>query len=65
MPDYTDNYIIATIHDFKTHISKYIKMLEKEHYRAVIVKRRYETVGIFIPYEPRKREEEHGIEPYS
>ncbi len=65
MPDYSEKYITTTIHDFKTNLSKYIRMLEAEHYRAVVVKRRYKIVGIFIPYEARKREEESGIEPYS
>ena len=48
MPIYTDGQIIATIHDFKTNISKYIRMLQKGDYRAVVVRRYNETVGVFI-----------------
>lgn len=58
-------YLHTTIHDFKTHISKYISQLEREHYRAVVVYRRNKKVGVFIPYEPRKREVESGLDPYS
>ena len=60
-----EQYIHATIHEFKSNISKYIRLLEKEHYRAVILYRRDEKVGIFIPYEARLREAETGVEPYS
>ena len=60
-----EQYIHATIHEFKSNISKYIRLLEKEHYRAVILYRRDEKVGIFIPYEARMREQESGMEPYS
>lgn len=60
-----EQYIHTTIHDFKTHISKYIRLLEREHYRAVILYRRNQKVGIFIPYEVRMREAQAELEPYS
>ncbi len=48
MPDYTDNYIYATIHDFKSNIARYIRKLEREEHRAVIVKRYNKPVGFFM-----------------
>lgn len=58
-------YLHTTIHDFKTNLSRYIRELEREHYRAVMLYRRNEKVGIFIPYEARMREEKSGIGVYS
>ena len=58
-----DEYIHATIHDFKTHFSRYLRMLEREEYRAVMVYRREKRVGIFIPYEVRIREVEGQVRP--
>lgn len=60
-----DKYLHTTLHDFKTHISNYLRQMEAEHIRAVIVYRRYKKAGIFIPYEPRLREEKSGMKPYS
>lgn len=48
MPIYSEGQIIATIHDFKTNIAKYIRMLQRGYYRAVVVRRYNETVGVFI-----------------
>jgi hypothetical protein len=63
---FTDGkYLHTTIHDFKTHFSSYLSQLEREHYRAVVVYRRNKKVGMFVPYEPRVRELNSGMEPYS
>ena len=58
------HHLYATIHDFKNNISKYIRMLERRQYRAVVVQRRDKIVGIFIPYEARVQEIKSGLEPY-
>lgn len=47
MPHYTNEHIITTVHDFKTHISKYMRMLDRGDYRAVLVKRYTKTIGVF------------------
>lgn len=60
-----DKYLHTTIHDFKTHFSDYLRQMEAEHIRAVIVYRRNKKAGIFIPYEARMREAKSGMEPYS
>ena len=57
-----DQYIHTTIHDFKTHFSRYLAQLECEHYRAIVVYRRNQKVGVFVPYEPRAREMDHDDE---
>ncbi len=60
MADYTDSYIYATIHEFKSNISRYIKWLEEERYRAVIVKRYNKPVGIFMTAKrPTEKEPEN------
>jgi|GEM_PF-5047167 len=41
-------YIFASIHDFKTNISKYIRVLERRQRKAVIVKRYNKVVGVFL-----------------
>lgn len=38
MAIYSDGQIVATMHDFKTNISKYVRMLERGEYRAVLVR---------------------------
>jgi len=50
MPIYTGDTIIATIHDFKTHLSKYIRLLNNGDYKAVRVRKYNEDVGIFMTY---------------
>ncbi len=54
MPIYSDKHIIASIHDFKTNISKYIRMLERGDYRAVQVCRYNDVVGVFITHNSQK-----------
>lgn len=48
MAVYTERYIVASIHDFKTNISKYIRMLERGDYAAVEVQRYNTMVGLFL-----------------
>lgn len=38
----------CTIHNFKTHVSRYIRLLEAGQYKAMIVKRHSTPVGIFF-----------------
>ena len=50
MPIYAGDTIIATIHDFKMHLSKYIRLLDSGEYKSVRVRRYNEDVGIFMTY---------------
>ncbi len=45
---YKDNLIFTTVHDFKTHLSRYMRLLEEGEYKSVIVKRRGEVVGCYV-----------------
>ncbi len=56
MPDYNGPYIYATIHDFKSNIAKYIRLLEQEAYDAVLIKRYDKPVAFVLPYEKKVRE---------
>ncbi len=47
-------YLKANIHEFKTHISKYIRLLELNIAKAVIVQRAGKPVGLFMPYYGQK-----------
>lgn len=47
--NYLQEYVEVSMHQFKTHIAHYVRMLESGLYRAVIVKRRNKKVGIFMP----------------
>ncbi len=52
---YTEGVIYASLHDFKTNISKYTRMLERGEYRAVMVQRYRTTIGVYITNESQKR----------
>ena len=56
MPEYNGPYIYANIHDFKSNISKYIRLLEQGAYQAVYIKRHSKVVGAFIVRKPGKKE---------
>lgn len=43
------NTIYTTTHDFKTHFSEYVRLLEGDPDAAIIVQRYNKTIGIFIP----------------
>lgn len=58
MAIYTNEHIVATIHDFKSNISRYIRLLEQGKYRAVIVRRYDRTIGVFISNNSIERWEE-------
>ena len=47
------DHIIANIHDFKSNISKYIRLLERGAYKAVIVRRYGKPVGAFVTMNAR------------
>lgn len=49
---YYHEYAQATMHEFKTHIARYLRMMEAGLVKAVIVKRGKTPVGLFIPYPP-------------
>ena len=57
-------FVYTTLHEFKNNISSYTRMLEKEHYRGVVVMRRNKEVGLYMALEPRMREEKSGLQPY-
>lgn len=48
---YAKPYIYTTMHEFKSNIAKYVRILENPEYRGVIVKRYNKPVGVFIPME--------------
>jgi hypothetical protein len=50
----SEYYAQATIHQFKTNLSRYIRGLESGAYRAVIVKRHKKPVAMFISFERLK-----------
>lgn len=50
------HYLECTIHDLKTNISRYLRLLEDGHYRALVVKRYNRPVGMFVPYRPPRSE---------
>jgi len=58
MPKDTKTYFVrheeATMHQFKTHLSYYVRMMEKGLYKAVIVKRGKKPVGVFMLYSQDK-----------
>ncbi len=43
-----EEYKYTTVHDFKTHFSRYAREVEQGRYRAVVVKRGRHPVGMFI-----------------
>ncbi len=48
------DYIHVNIHDFKTHLSHYIRMMEAGLYGKVLVKRRNVPIGAFILFDRDK-----------
>lgn len=61
MPEVHNGYIHTTIHDFKTHISRYIRLLEAGEYRGVLLRRGKTIIGYFLTHEGRKTwESKHG-----
>ena len=54
MADFARNHIYATIHDFKTNISRYIRLLEAGSYKGVIVNRYNKPIAVFGVLSPRR-----------
>ncbi len=54
MPFYGKDYIHTSIHDFKSNIAKYIRVIHSGRYKGIIVKRYNEPVGLFVPLESKK-----------
>ena len=50
---YKNDLIFTTVHDFKTHLSQYMRLLEEGEYKGVIVKRRGEVVGYYAAHPDR------------
>lgn len=48
MADYTNNYIYASVHEFKNNVSKYTSLLERGVYKAVLVRRYTTVVGVYM-----------------
>lgn len=61
---HNQDYLEATMHQFKTHIAHYLRLMETGLYKAVIVKRSKTPVGVFMPYpkgkKPRSSEPKDG-----
>lgn len=45
-------FIHASMHDFKTNISRYVAALEAGHYQGIILKRRKKPLGVFALFDP-------------
>lgn len=52
---YGQKFIHTTMHDFKSNISKYIRVLQRGVYDGVIVKRYNEPMGLFVLMESAKK----------
>lgn len=55
-------FIYTTIHEFKSNISAYIRLLEKDVKRGVVIMRRNEEVALFQALKPRLREMQQDTE---
>ena len=62
MPVYTDEHILTSMHDFKTNMSKYTRMLERGDYKAVQVHRYNELIGVFLTLHSHERFERRATE---
>lgn len=49
-PLYTDSKIYTGIHDFKTNISKYIRLLDSGAYESLVLTSRGRKVGMFVSF---------------
>lgn len=49
-------FMCATIHEFKNNISRFITILEKEHYSGILIYRRNKRVALLQALEPKLRE---------
>ncbi|MCB9990950.1 MAG: hypothetical protein H6867_06175 [Rhodospirillales bacterium] len=59
--NYFQEYVETTMHEFKTHISRYVRMMEAGLYKAVIVKRGTKPVGVFMLHpDARKAKKDKG-----
>ena len=54
-PIYCDGFIHTGIHDFKTNISKYIRILNKGEQCQIIVTSRGKEIGGFFTFEGHKK----------
>ncbi len=47
-------FIHTTMHDFKSNIAKYTRILNRGDYKGVIVKRYNEPLGLYLPMDAPK-----------
>ena len=52
---YGEKFIETTMHDFKSNIAKYIRILDQGRFEGVVVKRYNEPVGLFVPMRPKPK----------
>jgi len=48
MTDCSGDYVYASVHEFKNNISKYTRLMERGIYKAVLVRRHSEVVGVYM-----------------
>jgi hypothetical protein len=53
-PIYTDKHIRTGIHDFKTHIARYIRELESGQYEQLLLTARGRVIGGFYSFEGQR-----------
>lgn len=49
-PLFTDSKIYTGIHDFKTNISQYIRLLDSGDYESLVLTSRGRKVGMFVTF---------------
>lgn len=54
---YIEDYIEVNIHEFKTHLSRHIRLMEAGVYKKVVIKRRNVPLGAFILFDREKHGE--------
>lgn len=52
--EHYQDYIHVNVHDFKTNLSHYVRMMEAGLYRKIVVKRRNKPIGAFILFDRAK-----------
>lgn len=48
-----NDFLVVSIHDFKTNLSKYIRQLQRGDVRGVVVRRYKKPLAIFAPIKPK------------
>ena len=58
-------FIHTTMHDFKSNIAKYTRILNRGDYKGVIVKRYNEPLGLYLPMDAPKPPPEPAPNPFA